>query len=100
MIRYDAQLDENGDLLVVNGDLVLDLSDDQHMEDTIKAYPGWWKENFSDGVGIQDFLGSDGQEQILARLIKIELESDLYTVNRPEISFDAAGNLIINPNAQ
>jgi len=98
--RYDIQLDEDGDLIISNNDVEWGISDEQHIRDTINAYPGWWMENFSDGVGIRDFLNSSGQDQILARLIKIQLESDFYTVSSPAISFDSNGNLIIQPNAQ
>lgn len=98
--RYDIQLDSRNNLRVVDNDFVYDISDEQHQEDTINASPGWWKENFSDGVGIRSYLNSGGQEQVLARSIKIQLESDLYTVTNPVIQFDASGKLIIQPNAQ
>lgn len=97
--RFDIQFDEDNDLEIINEDLVWDVSDEQHIEDTINAFPGYWQENFSDGVGVVSFQNSDGQEQILARLLKLELESDLYTVDNPKISFDTAGNLVIQPNA-
>lgn len=97
--RYDIQLDGTNDLEVVNNDLVYDISDEQHIEDTINASPGWWKENFTDGVGIRSYLNSDGRQQVLARAIKIQLESDLYTVTNPVIQFDSNGRLIIQPNA-
>lgn len=89
----------NNDVIISNNDLQYGISDEQHVEDTIIAYPGWWKENFSDGVGIQSFLNSDGQEQILERIMKIQLESDLYTVKNPSVSFSTSGKLIVNPNA-
>lgn len=98
--RHDIQYGEDGDLLVINNDLVYDVSDEQHIEDSINASPGWWKENYADGVGIRSYLNSGGQEQVLAREIKIQLESDLYRVTNPGISFDATGKLIIQPNAQ
>lgn len=97
--RYDIQLDSNGDLELKSNDAVYDESDEQHVQDTINASPGWWKENYTDGVGIRSYLNSDGQEQILARSIKIQLISDLYTVTNPQVEFDATGKLIIQPNA-
>ncbi len=100
MTRYDIQMDDNGVLEIENNDLVWDVSDEQHIEDTINASPGWWKENFADGVGIRVYLNSDGQQQVLARAIKIQLTSDLYTVTNPSIVFNANGQLIINPSAQ
>lgn len=96
--RNDIELVEN-DIVLSNNDLVWIISDEQHIEDTIYSCPGWWKENFSDGVAIFEFLGSDGQEQILARLIQLELESDLYTCKNPQVSFSSSGQLIVQPNA-
>ena len=97
MDRYDIQSDSVG-LKIVNNDLVWAISDEQHVQDTINGAPGWWKENFSDGVNIRSFLNSAGQEQILARKIKIELEKDFYT-SQPVVVFDANGKLQISPNA-
>lgn len=98
MIRFDIET-EDGAIVISNNDVVWAVSDEQHIQDTITAFPGWWKENFSDGVGIIDFLNSSGQQQILSRLIKIQLESDLYQVNNPDIKFQPGGKLVINPNA-
>lgn len=98
--RQDIQLDENDDLILQSGDFVWGSSDSQHIEDSINAYAGWWKENFSDGVGIGDYVNSDGQEQQIARAITIELQSDLYEVTNPSVSFNASGQLILNPNAK
>ena len=98
MDRYDVQYDTTG-LIVLNNDLVYDLSDTQHVQDTINAAPGYWKENFADGVSIRQFLNSTGQEQVLARKIKLQLESDLYVCINPTVNFDATGKLTINPNA-
>lgn len=97
MDRYDIQYKASG-LIVTNNDLVYDISDTQHVQDTLNASPGWWKENFSDGVNIKSYLNSSGQEQILARSIKIQLESDLYTVVNPQVRF-INGILNVNPNA-
>lgn len=96
--RYDIQLDNNGDLLLKDNDIIYNISDEQHIQDTINANPGWWMENFSDGVGIINFINSSGQQQILSRKIKIQLQSDLYTVTTPIIT-NVAGKLTINPNA-
>ena len=97
--RYDILLDDNNILEIVDNDVVWEISDEQHIEDTINASPGWWMENFSDGVGIRSYLNSSGQDQILARQIKIQLESDLYTVSDSQVSFDSSGRLVIQPNA-
>ena len=98
MVRHDLQKNDSG-LIIKDSDVVWGESDTQHVEDTINAAPGWWKENFADGVNIRGYLNSSGQEQVLARKIKIQLESDLYTVVNPVVEFDSNGKLLINPNA-
>ena len=83
----------------VGNDIQWVLSDVQHVEDTINAAPGWWKENPADGVNIRSYLNSDGQAQVLARSISVQLKSDLYKVTNPQVYFDSNGQLYINPNA-
>lgn len=41
---------------VVDNDIQYALSDTQHVQDTINAAPGWWKENPSDGVNISGLI--------------------------------------------
>lgn len=98
MDRYDLQYNDSG-LIVTDNDVVYDKSDTQHVQDTINAAPGWWKENFADGVNIRSYLSSSNQEQVLARAIKINLESDLYTVTNPKVYFTSDSQLIVEPNA-
>ena len=84
---------------VVNNDIQWVASDVQHVQDTINAAPGWWKESPSDGVNIRAYLNSSGQEQVLSRSISINLQSDLYIVTNPVVKFDSNGKLYISPNA-
>lgn len=88
----------NNDLFIVDGDFAIAISDSQHIIDTINAFPGWWKENPSDGVGILSFENSSGQEQTLQRLVKIQLQSDGYTVGAP-VATIVDDVLTIQPNA-
>jgi hypothetical protein len=96
--RYDYIQDESGDLLIQYGDFTIAESDSMHIEDTIIAAAGWWKQYPTDGVGIDYYSKSNGQEQVLAREIKIQLELDKYTVNNPIVTF-VNDKLTINPNA-
>jgi len=96
--RIDIKLDDN-DLLILNDDLVLVDSDDQHVTDTINAAPGWWKETPTEGVGIMKYLKGKGNSQDISRAIQINLKSDGYD-SRPDISFDTNGKLTINPNVK
>lgn len=96
--RFDIQL-ENNDLVIKNGDFVFAPSDEQHIQDTINAFPSWWKENPQDGVGIRSWIGSPANAQEANRKIRIQLESDGYNVQNPSVKFDADGKLIVQPNA-
>lgn len=88
----------NNDLVFVDGDFAISLSDQQHIQDTINAFPGWWKENPSDGVGVFQYMNASGAEQQLSRAIKVNLKSDGYNVNNPRVGYDPSGKLIIDPN--
>lgn len=80
------------------GDFVIGPSDEQHIQDTINAYPGWWKQYPADGVGVRDYLNSTRQTQSLSRAIKMQLQADGYSVGNPSIQF-SNGKLTINPDA-
>lgn len=90
----------NNDLYTVNGDFAIMESDEQHVSDTLAAFPSWWKENPADGVGMLQYINSSGQEQTLARSAKIQLQSDGYKISNPKILVDATGLLTVEPNAQ
>ena len=94
----DFSQDNNNDLLLANGDFILSDSDSMHIEDTIVAFPGWWKQFPADGVGIGYYSKSSGQEQVLARSVKLQLENDSYQVDNPIVTF-INEKLTINPNA-
>lgn len=94
----DLQLSDN-DLTIKNGDFAIADSDMQHIEDIVTSHPGWWKQYPSLGVGAYNYLASPGQAQKLAREIKLQLTADGFTVSNPRVSFDANGELIIDPNA-
>lgn len=89
----------NGDLVFSNGDISIGQSDVQHVMDTINAFPGWWKENPNDGVGINQFLNSIGAEQEISKNMALNLQSDGYQCSMPLISIDVNGLLSIDPNA-
>lgn len=108
MARYDLQLTENdlpngfvsgNDLFISNtGDFVIVPSDAQHVEDTIRSFEGWWKENPTQGVGISAYLGGPADMQNMAKNIRIQLTADGYSVANPKVSLDANGKLVIDPN--
>lgn len=90
---------DTGDLLFANGDLVIADSDTQHVQDTITAFKGWWKQYPADGVGLYRFLNGSASPQLLSQDIKIQLQLDGYFVSpNPSVKF-VNGKLTINPNA-
>lgn len=97
-INQDLAL-SSGDLYMVNGDLAIAQSDVQHIDDTINASPGWWKNNPPDGVGVFQYLNGTGQEQTIKRALIINLQSDGYVVTNPDVTVDNTGKLNIIPNA-
>lgn len=80
------------------GDFVIVPSDEQHIQDTLTAFPGWWKQNPADGVGIFAYQNSSGQNQVLARNIIQQLQADGYQCNNPVITQSPDGILTVNPN--
>jgi len=96
--NYDIKL-LNNEPVISSGDFVIAQSDEQHIADTLNAFPGWWKEYPDDGVGVRAYLGGPVNTQLLAKNIQLQLSSDGYTVNGPLVSIDASGNLVIEPNA-
>lgn len=98
MINYDLQL-QNNDLVINNGDFAIAESDSQHIVDTLNAFPGWWKNNPQDGVGLMQYMKGSANVPELNRSIKVNLESDGYRCEAPVINLDVNGNLVINPNA-
>ena len=98
MARYDIGLLDN-DLIVSDaGDFAIRNSDQQHVEDTINAFPGWWKMNPDQGVGVRAWLGGPAVIQELSKVIRLNLQADGYTAS-PVVGFDQYGTLKIAPNA-
>ena len=89
----------NNDLIIQDGDFAFAESDQQHVIDTINAFPGWWKENPTDGVGLMAFKKASTELQTINRKIKIQLQSDGYNVQDSVVKLSPDGKLIINPNA-
>ena len=99
MARFDVRLTDSGDVDVINGDISLGESDQQHIEDTIRAFPGTWKQFPTDGVGIGAYSYSPAEVQEIQKIIRQQLTLDGYRVGNPKVSLDVKGELVINPDA-
>lgn len=98
MANQDFALQGN-DLLIIDGDFAIAESDTQHVADTMNAFPGWWKEDPADGIGVLAYFNGPNTAQTLKRSIQMQLTSDGYKVSSPEVTVSSEGQLIINPNA-
>lgn len=96
----DLVLDDNQDLVITNGDFVIDDTTEQEVESIITSFQGWWKQFPLIGCGAPSFLGSPGDCEPLRRQIRIQLLSDSKQLKSFDYSFDADGNLVINVNGQ
>lgn len=74
----DIILDENADLLIKNGDFVVDFSDLQHIELIVNFAEGALKQFPTQGVGIWAYSGSSGMARDLQRKINVKLDADGY----------------------
>lgn len=72
----DFLLDDDGDLLIEDGDFAVGVSTDQEIEDIMASAPGWWKQYPLLGVNINSYAGSPGMDQQLQRLAELQLKSD------------------------
>jgi hypothetical protein len=89
----DFLLDENGDLLIENGDFVIGDSSSQHQKDILMATKGEFKEFPEIGVGIEAMLFDDDYMDFLIEAKK-NLEYDGMDINN--IEFTAEGSLNID----
>lgn len=89
----DFLLDENGDLLIENGDFVIGESDNQHQKDILIATKGEFKEFPEIGVGIEAMLSDDDYMDLLIEAKK-NLEYDGMKINN--IEFTEEGTLKID----
>ena len=79
MAVKDITIDQDGDLLIENGDFVVSESDMQHLMLIINLSQGSLKQFPLQGVGIIRYSGSSNQGRKLERDIKVKTEADGYS---------------------
>lgn len=84
----DFLQDNDGDILISDGDFVIGDSDNDHIVDIINSNQGDWKEFILCGVGIDAFLNSSGMQLSLKKKITNQLIQDGYG----SITVDFSGN--------
>lgn len=89
----DILTDEDGDLLIKDGDIVIGDSDNQHQEDIILANKGEYKETPEIGVGIFQMLSDDDPMSVLIE-IKKNLQYDGMQVKN--VKYEDNGKITID----
>lgn len=95
MVFQDFLSDENGDLLIQNGDFVVGASDFQHVEDIITSFCGEWKQYPILGVGLLQYLNSQNPQKATT-IIKQQLQSDGYNLQNAQVGVDTNGTLKVS----
>jgi hypothetical protein len=93
----DIQLDSDYDLLISNGDLVIDDATYQHQAILLKASPGEIKQFPTTGVGADAFL-LDEDKSLFLREIRSQFTKDGMRVEKVYLAPD--GTLTINADYQ
>jgi len=92
--NWDILLDEDGDLLVENGDLVAGDATQQHIKHILKAHKGEFKWCPLLGVGIDEYVCSNHlQRNQLKKKVRANLKLAGYHVVK--IHFDENGELCV-----
>jgi hypothetical protein len=84
----DVLTNDSGDLVIENGDFVVDYSEEQHVQDILISAPGTWKQWPTVGVGIVMRQEKGYTREALDRLkknIKLQLMADGIRANRIEV---------------
>lgn len=76
MAAKDLLLDDDWDLLISNGDLVIGESDQQHIALVVVTAPGHWKENPFLGFNAGMYLGSNSNPAEMKVNLQEQLKSD------------------------
>lgn len=88
MKAKDIRLDNDGDLLIKNGDFALNDSDQVHIEHILISNKGFWFEHPLLGVGIIDEQNGTKTSQELKQDIRRQLVLDNYAVKQVDITKD------------
>lgn len=77
----DIGLSNGLDLRIENGDFFIEESDQNHILLILKSYLGAFKEFPLVGLGIDYYLASSGNKEVIRRNMTVQLNADGYKVN-------------------
>lgn len=79
------------DIVIVDGDLKIIESDQQHIEHILRANPGHFYQHPTLGIGVDDNKLGSINPQVLKQQIQQNLEADNYRINKIEILTNVDG---------
>ncbi|MDB9476795.1 MULTISPECIES: hypothetical protein [Nostocales] len=94
-MEKDIQLSAAGDFAIINGDLSVGESQQQHITSMLISSPGDWKQWPLTGVALPSYLLSPINAQVvnaMRRRIQLNLEADAYQVTK--VDFDGINPII------
>ena len=95
MDAFDYIVDDSTqDLKILDGDFVVGASDQQHVEDILRAKPGQFYQWPLLGIGIENFRNASLSGQRLKQDIKLHLNSD--NLRTTFLRIDPDFNIFIN----
>lgn len=92
----DFALDDDGDLLIQNGDFVKRNCNAQHVEDIIQTIPGEYKMSVFVGCDLYRYLKSATTKSEISGLVRKQLELDGFTVF--SVGVELGENIIVDPH--
>lgn len=97
-MNQDYLLDDNGDLLIKDGDFVVGPSDNQHIQDILQSFQGEWKQFPLTGAGILQATNT-GRPQDQINNAKAQLQAGGYQLDILKIFVDEMNRLRVQfPN--
>lgn len=73
----DFSLNENNDIKIANGDVVIGDSDNQHVQLLAATSAGQWKQSPSAGMGLNRFLlGESTDVTKMLHIVDVQLKAD------------------------
>lgn len=97
-MRQDLSLNENDDLIIANGDLVVKTSDEQHVNHLLKANKGYYKEFPTTGCGLIAFIKKQNADKLIEHEISTQLNADGYLTNNLSIDNNELLNIEFDKN--
>ena len=87
----DFIFDSDGDIKIFNGDLAVEPSDNQHIQDIFLANKGQFRQFPTIGIGIESKLNGSTNIQFLRKQIRENLKFDNMTITK--LNIDGALNI-------